>query len=221
MSPPIRYNGTPDQMLPPNGPGWAHVTVDDDYARAVAPSMLGALPLWHFKDEQLPSGLYRFFAWEKANGAKSIAAIKLIGDSGGTLGAPNVGAVYGDAVVIDPATAENACTGTNGPSSDGFVSNANPPSDVEQVLGGAPGYGGYGPGYQTTYVMYKTGPAAELWRLSYPESFTKCSQLAPAKLPSNPSDPTTTTTSNTGLIVGLVVGAIALAGGTVAYVATR
>lgn len=219
---PIRYNGTPDQMLPPNGPGWAHVTIDDDYARERAPSMLGALPLYHYQDEQLASGLYRFFHFEKANGGTTIAAIKLVGDAhGGTLGAPNVGASFGDAVVIDPASAENACTGTDGASSDGFVSNASPPADVEKVLGGAPGYGGYGPGYGPVYVLYKSGANAEIWRLQYPESFTKCSQVAPAKVPANPGTATGTTTSNDGLVVGLVVGAIALLGGGALYAATR
>lgn len=88
------YGGSPANPYPPTDSGWRDVAWENAPARAAAASLLGALPVSEYTDIVLPSGgLYRFFAFETAMGAKSIGALEYVGDGAATLGAdPNINA---------------------------------------------------------------------------------------------------------------------------------
>lgn len=63
------YGGSPARPCPPLPAGWRPCTNDDHTARAHARSgALAGIPLYHFVDELLPTGLHRFFAYETAHG---------------------------------------------------------------------------------------------------------------------------------------------------------
>ena len=84
------YNGAPDAPYPPNGPGWFETTHDDQAARAEAASLLGQLPINHYVDRLLPTGLYRVFAFETASGAKSLGALRYWGKASSLGAEPNI-----------------------------------------------------------------------------------------------------------------------------------
>lgn len=77
----IAYQGRADHAWPPSGDGWAEVPYHHDasvreHAQTV---MLGQLPPYHYADEAMASGLYRFFAFETPIG-KAVGALKFIGE---------------------------------------------------------------------------------------------------------------------------------------------
>lgn len=78
---PIAYKGRADHVWPPFAEGWAEVPFHHDpKAVETARLMLGALPPYHYADEVLPEGLYRFFAFETPVGV-SISALKFVGEA--------------------------------------------------------------------------------------------------------------------------------------------
>src|SRR5579864_6097088 len=78
---PVAYKGRADHVWPPFAEGWAEVPFHHDpKAVETARLMLGALPPYHYADEVLPEGLYRFFAFETPVGV-SISALKFIGEA--------------------------------------------------------------------------------------------------------------------------------------------
>lgn len=93
------YGGSPANPYPPTDTGWRDVAWENAPARAAAASLLGELPVSQYTDIVLPSGgLYRFFAFETAMGAKSIGALEYVGDGAATLGAdPNINAALSQA----------------------------------------------------------------------------------------------------------------------------
>jgi hypothetical protein len=78
---PVAYKGRADHVWPPFQEGWAEVPFHHDpKAVETARLMLGALPPYHYTDEALPTGLYRFFAFETPVGV-SISALKFVGEA--------------------------------------------------------------------------------------------------------------------------------------------
>lgn len=78
---PVAYKGRADHVWPPFSEGWAEVPFHHDpKAVETARLMLGALPPYHYTDEVLPQGLYRFFAFETPVGV-SISALKFVGEA--------------------------------------------------------------------------------------------------------------------------------------------
>jgi hypothetical protein len=71
------YEGKADSPWPPFELGWAEVARDDAAAKRRA-SMMGALPAYHYVDDALPEGLYRFFAFETPVGPR-VGALKFVG----------------------------------------------------------------------------------------------------------------------------------------------
>jgi len=90
------YEGSPAAPYPPAQSGWRDVAWEDERARGAAASLLGQLPVSEYTDVVLPTGgLYRFFAFETAMGAKSIGALEYVGAplDASTLGAdPSINA---------------------------------------------------------------------------------------------------------------------------------
>jgi hypothetical protein len=75
----VPYRGRADNVWPPFAGGWAEVPYHHDEAVVGrAKALLGALPTYHYADETLPSGLYRFFAFETPVGT-AVSALKFIG----------------------------------------------------------------------------------------------------------------------------------------------
>lgn len=73
------YEGRADHAWPPCDGGWAEVPFDHDGGVVDrAKSLLGALPVCHYTDEVLPTGLYRFFAFETPIGHQ-VSALKFVG----------------------------------------------------------------------------------------------------------------------------------------------
>lgn len=73
------YEGRADHVWPPFAEGWAEVPFHHDEAVVGrAKALLGALPTYHYADEALPSGLYRFFAFDTPVGT-AVSALKFIG----------------------------------------------------------------------------------------------------------------------------------------------
>jgi hypothetical protein len=73
------YEGRADHAWPPCEGGWAEVPVDHDAIVVErAKGLLGALPVYHYTDEVLSSGLYRFFAFETPIGHQ-VSALKFVG----------------------------------------------------------------------------------------------------------------------------------------------
>jgi len=67
---PIAYQGNAGSPWAPAGPGWRSCAREHDplacqFAQSGA---LGALPLYHYTDELLPTGYHRFFAFETPHG---------------------------------------------------------------------------------------------------------------------------------------------------------
>lgn len=81
MTQAIAYEGRADHAWPPFTEGWAEVPFHHD-ADAVgrAKSLLGALPAYHYQDEALATGLYRFFAFETPVG-HAVGALKYVGEA--------------------------------------------------------------------------------------------------------------------------------------------
>ena len=73
------YEGRADHPWPPFVDGWAEVPHDDAIARVRARSLLWQLPPYHYADEPLETGLYRFFAFETPIG-EAVGALKYIGE---------------------------------------------------------------------------------------------------------------------------------------------
>lgn len=101
-----KYAGTlaePMRGLVPQdatGVGWASVVHEDEIAKPRAEELAAALPLFTYTDEQLPSGLHRFYAWETAAGGTAISALRFVGERQATelaLGdpPPDAGAALG------------------------------------------------------------------------------------------------------------------------------
>lgn len=102
MVTPSPYEGSADRPRPPVGPGWIDVAWEDESARAralelAAQATVGVglgeppeLPIWHYRDELLPTGLYRFYHYESAH-RPVFGAMRYVGVDGrgaaGTLGA--------------------------------------------------------------------------------------------------------------------------------------
>ena len=73
------YQGRADHAWPPHPEGWAEVPFHHDPdVVGRAKTLLGALPAYHYADEPLPSGLYRFFAYETPIGT-AVGALKFVG----------------------------------------------------------------------------------------------------------------------------------------------
>jgi len=78
---PVAYKGRADHVWPPFVEGWAEVPFHHDPgAVETARMMLGALPPYHYADQALAGGLYRFFAFETPVGV-SIGALKFVGEA--------------------------------------------------------------------------------------------------------------------------------------------
>jgi len=74
------YQGRADHVWPPFAVGWAEVPyAHDEGARQRARMLLGSLPVYHYADEALDSGLYRFFKYETPIG-EAVGALKFIGE---------------------------------------------------------------------------------------------------------------------------------------------
>lgn len=117
-----RYDGTPDAPYPPCGPGWSIVEHEPENAPALAraASMLGELPVYHYRDELLATGVHRFFVFELPIGQhRSVGALRFTGVDavlpdqgepaarGGTTGAPiEAAGTLGD--YVDPIPAGGA-----------------------------------------------------------------------------------------------------------------
>jgi hypothetical protein len=77
----VPYQGRADHAWPPCEGGWAEVPYHHDAGvRERAVMMLGALPPYHYADEVMGSGLYRFFAFETPIG-QAVGALKFIGEA--------------------------------------------------------------------------------------------------------------------------------------------
>lgn len=71
------YEGQADHPWPPFELGWAEVARDDAAAKRRAGALFG-LPPYHYVDDALPEGLYRFFAFETPVGPR-VGALKYVG----------------------------------------------------------------------------------------------------------------------------------------------
>lgn len=73
------YEGRADHVWPPFELGWAEVPFGhDEGAERHARMLLGQLPVYHYADEPLETGLYRFFKYETPIG-EAVGALKFIG----------------------------------------------------------------------------------------------------------------------------------------------
>jgi len=82
MTTAVPYYGCPSSPYPPNcGDGWEDVDANNPEAWnavACASGMVGELPLYHYRDALLPTGLHRFFAYETPVGG-AIGAVRYSG----------------------------------------------------------------------------------------------------------------------------------------------
>lgn len=76
------YEGRADHPWPPFELGWAEVARDDAAAARRASMMMG-LPPYHYVDDAMPEGLYRFFAFETPVGPR-VGALKYVGEARAT-----------------------------------------------------------------------------------------------------------------------------------------
>jgi|GEM_PF-2367268 len=76
----VAYQGRPEAPWPPFDGGWAEVAADDEPAKATALRIGAALPAYHYADQMLPSGLYRFFTFGTPVGPKT-GALKFVGQA--------------------------------------------------------------------------------------------------------------------------------------------
>lgn len=102
----VAYQGRADHAWPPCAGGWAEVPYHHDAAvrERAATVMLGQLPPYHYADEALPSGLYRFFAFETPIG-KAVGALKFIGEGPARallMGQGDVGTLVAGLVIGQP-----------------------------------------------------------------------------------------------------------------------
>jgi hypothetical protein len=82
------YTGSVQNPYPPMPGGWAAVGYGDALAATRAAELsqyrsvdgLPALPRWHYHDELLRTGLYRFFAFMSPDGIEGVACCKFVGD---------------------------------------------------------------------------------------------------------------------------------------------
>jgi hypothetical protein len=75
----VPYQGRADHVWPPFTEGWVEVPFHHDAAVVGrAKALLGSLPAYHYADEAMGSGLYRFFAFDTPIG-EAIGALKFIG----------------------------------------------------------------------------------------------------------------------------------------------
>jgi hypothetical protein len=140
-SSPVPYQGRADHVWPPYTYGWAEVPYEHD-AGAVerARLMLGSLPPYHYQDAALPSGLYRFFAFETPVGV-AVSALKFVGES--AAGALMMGDPPDQADYIEAASNEGGIVQFDG----GAV-----PEDNSAITGGGTG----SMGVKITPVAYAT-----------------------------------------------------------------
>ena len=74
------YEGRADAPWPPFSLGWAECAADDAEACERGRLLLGALPPYHYADDALPGGLYRFFAFDTPIG-QAVGALKFVGEA--------------------------------------------------------------------------------------------------------------------------------------------
>jgi hypothetical protein len=149
------YQGSIDSPLPPAPEGWTFAAHADGPARDRARELLGALPPWHYHDEDLGGRTYRFFAYESPVGV-AVSAFRRpelegqlgqgAGDAGG--GAGDAGGGASDAGGGDPGAGGGGVVDP-GAAGGGGAGGGPAPGDSG---GGAvdPGAGGGGGGGQTT-----------------------------------------------------------------------
>jgi hypothetical protein len=119
--PVYQYRGSYGAPFPPAPSGFSPVEWHDATARARAaqlaaasvrvesgaPATLGeppdedALDAWQFRDEMLPTGLYRFFVYEHANG-RAVGALRFDGTLGATSSTQDTGAAATTTTVAAP-----------------------------------------------------------------------------------------------------------------------
>jgi hypothetical protein len=77
------YMGDPVHAAPPSGDQWTPIdrTTATPELEEVAAGLMGDLPAYHYTDRMLPSGLYRFFAYETPIGNR-VSAQKFTGTMG-------------------------------------------------------------------------------------------------------------------------------------------
>lgn len=96
------YQGRADHVWPPFSLGWAEVPYGHDAGvRDKARLLMGSLPVYHYADEALPAGLYRFFKYETPIG-EAVGALKFIGEGPARMLLGQGGATVADWVDSNP-----------------------------------------------------------------------------------------------------------------------